>query len=208
MNIMKLIKTIRTASNEIFIYNFKGKTIVFKPSDDVEKELLVNKLAKLFDINVMKIKKAEIEGRKGILMDYLEHSILLVHYKKELNKEQIKQLKRIVLFDIWIGNKDRHTANIFVNDNLIAFDHDNVFNKSVARNFIKLDVGRRVNKDYVEIIEKILSRSFTVVQVLKKLGFVEEDFREIDEKDIRRTVIDKSLSEFLISRRDFNRIRF
>lgn len=205
---MKLIKTIRTASNEIFIYNFKDKTVAFKPSDDVEKELLVNKLAKLFDVNVMKIKTAEIEGRKGILMDYLEHSTLLVHYKKELDKEQIKQLKKIVLFDIWIGNRDRHTANIFVNDNLTAFDHNNVFNKSAARNFIKLDVGRRVNKDYVEIIEKTLSKSFTVAQVLKKLGFAEEDFREINEKEIRRIVIDKSLSEFLVSRGDFNRIRF
>lgn len=168
----------------------------------------MNKLAKLFGVSVMNIKSTEIGGIKGILMDYLKHSTLLVHYKKELNKEQIKQLKKIILFDIWIGNKDRHTGNIFVNDNLTAFDHDNVFNKGDARNFIKLDVGRKVNKDYVEVIEKILGKNLTATEVLKKLGFVEEDFKDIDEKEIRKIVVDKSLSEFLVSRRDFNRIRF
>jgi len=205
---MKLIKTIKTANNIIYIYKINNKLFAFKPSENIEREILVNKLAKLFKIKTLRIKLLKIDNKKGILMDYLKEGMLLTNYNRELNINQIKQLKKIILFDIWIGNKDRHTGNIFVGNNLTVFDHENVFNKEYARKFVKLDIGRRLNKNYVEIIEKILDKNLTVVQVLKKLGFTKKDFINLEEKDIKKIIKDKDLSEFLISRRDFSKIKF
>lgn len=205
---MKLIKTIKTVSNVIYIYDINNHLFAFKPSKDIEKEILANKLAELFDIKTLKIKFAEINNKKGILMDYLKDTSLLMYHKEKLDENQIKQLKRIILFDIWVGNKDRHTANIFVNDNLIAFDHEKVFQTGNARRFIKLDIGRKLNEDYVNIIENLLDKNLTVMRVLKKLGFKQEDFMDIKNEDIKNIVEDKRLINFLISRKDFNSIKF
>lgn len=203
---MKLVKTIKTISNIIYVYKIDNNLFAFKPSEDVEKEILANKLAKLFLIKTLNIKPAEMNN-KGILMPFLKEATLLTYYKKELDKRLLKQLRRIVLFDIWIGNKDRHTANVFVNEDLIAFDHDKVFQKGDARKFIKLDIGRKLNRDYVDIIERILDKNLKVKQVLKKLDFKEEDFIDIKDKDIKNIVKEKKLADFLISRKNFN-IRF
>jgi len=205
---MKLIKTINTANNIIYIYKINNKLFAFKPSENTEREILANKLARLFRIKTLKIKPFEIDNKKGIIMNYLKEGILLTNYSKELNIYQIKQLKRIILFDIWIGNKDRHTGNIFVSNNLTIFDHENIFNKDNARKSIKLDIGRRLNKNYVEIIEKILDKNLTVVQVLKKLGFTKKDFINLEEKDVRKIVKNKDFCEFLVSRMDFSKIKF
>ena len=174
----------------------------------MKNEMLANKLAKLLDIKTLDIKQTRIDNRDGILMDYLEDSILLMHYKKELDKNQMKQLKRIILFDLWVGNKDRHTANIFVNDNLTIFDHDNIFQKGDARKFIKLDMGRRLNKNYADIIENLLDKNLTVIQILKKLGFRKEDFIKIKDEDIKDMVKDDKIRNFLISRKTFSSIKF
>lgn len=206
---MKLIKTIKTVSNIIYIYKSNNDLFAFKPSKNMGKEILANRLAGLFGIKILKIKPAEIGDKKGILMNYLKDSTLLMRYENQLNKKQIKQLKRIILFDIWIGNKDRHTANILVaNDDLIAFDHEKILQKGQARNFIKMDTGRKLNKSYVDIIEKLLDKDLTAKQVLQKIGFEEEDFIEIKEEDIRALVKDKNIINFLISRSNFNRIKF
>jgi hypothetical protein len=111
--IMKLIKTIKTAYNILYIYKTNNNLFAFKPSKNIKNEMLANKLAKLFNIKTLKIKPFKIKNKKGILMNYLKDSSLLMYYRKQLNKKQIDQLKRIILFDIWIENKDRHTANIF-----------------------------------------------------------------------------------------------
>ena len=139
-------------------------------------------------------------------MPYLKDSSLLMHYKKKLDKKQIRQLKRIILFDIWIGNKDRHTANIFVNHNLTIFDHEKVFQEGNARNFIKMDIGRKLDKDYVNIIEK-LDKELTAIQALKKLNFAKEDFVNIKDEDIKSIVKNEKINNFLISRKNFG-IRF
>src|SRR3989344_4689827 len=133
---MELIKTIKTVSNIIYIYKIDNDLFAFKPSKNIKKEILANKLAKLFNIDTLDIKPAGINNKRGILMPYLKDSSLLMYYKKELDKNQIRQLKRIILFDIWIGNKDRHTANIFINNDLIAFDHEKIFQNGDARRFI------------------------------------------------------------------------
>jgi len=205
---MKLIKTIKTISNVIYIYKINNSLFAFKPSDNIEKEILVNKLAKLFDIKTLEVKPYKIDNKNGILMNYLEDSTLLMDHKKKLNKNQIKQLKSIIVFDIWVGNKDRHTANVFINDDLIIFDHDNTFHKGDGRKFIKLDIGRKLNKDYVDIIENLLDKNLTVMQVLKKVGFADEDFVKIKDEDIKNTVKDDKIRDLLMSRKDFNSIKF
>ena len=144
----------------------------------------------------------------GILMNYLEDSTLLMHHKKKLDKNQMGQLRKIILFDIWIGNKDRHTANIFVNDDLIIFDHDHIFQDGDARKFIKLDIGRKLCRDYVDIIENLLDKHLTVTQILKKLWFTKEDFITIKDEDIKRIVKDDEIRTFLISRKIFDSIKF
>ena len=132
-----------------------------------------------------------------------------MYHKRQLDKKQINQLKRIILFDIWIGNKDRHTANILVvNDELVAFDHDRILQKGRARSFIKIDTGRKLNKDYIEIIEMLLDRDLTAKQALKKIGFEEKDFIRIQEENIRKLVKDRKIINFLVSRTDLNRIQF
>ena len=169
---------------------------------------MANKLAKLFDIRTLEIKPAKIEDKNGILMNYLEDSTLLIHYKKKLNEDQVNQLKRIILFDIWIGNKDRHTANIFVNDDLIIFDNDNIFQKGDARKFIKLDIGRKLNENYVNIIENLLDKRLTVTQILEKLGFTKNDFIKIKDESIKSIVKDDEIRNFLTSRKTFDSIKF
>jgi len=203
---MQLIKTIKTSYNTIYIYKEGEKFFVFKPSRNIEKEILANRLAKIFGVKTLEIEPFEINNTKGIKMDYITKSTLLMHYKQELDKTQIQDLKRIILFDIWVGNKDRHTANIFVNKNLIAFDHEKVFNKAKGRQCIKLDAGRRLRKDYVDIIEKLIDRKLTVKEVLLKLGF--KEFPRIKKEDIENIVENKELLEFLLSRADFNNIYF
>ena len=205
---MELIKTIKTIYNIIYIYKKENKLVAFKPSKYIKKELLADKLAKFFNINTMNIKPVKIKGTAGIFMDYLKDSVLLMHYNKKLDNKQLNQLKKIIIFDIWIGNRDRHTANIFVNHDLTVFDHENVFNDVTARKCIKLDTGRRLNKDYVTIIEKSIDKHLTAKKILLKIGFKKTDFLAISENKIKNIIDDKKLIKFLISRSNFDNILF
>ncbi|MDP2749538.1 MAG: hypothetical protein Q8O89_01750 [Nanoarchaeota archaeon] len=205
---MKLIKIIKTTYNALYIYRAGKKVFVFKPSKNVEKEILANKLAKILGIKTLKMEPYEIDGVKGIKMNYATRSVLLANHKQELNKAHMRALKNIILFDIWIGNKDRHTANIFVGKELIAFDHEKIFNKGRARQFIKLDVGRRLNDNFVDVVEKLIDKRLSAKEVLIKLGFDEEDFPVIRKDDIKNVVKDEGLLEFLYSRTDFSKIEF
>jgi len=204
---LKLIKTIKTVSNIIYVYQEGKKLYAFKPTKHVEKELLANKLASLLHIKTLRIRSAQINHKKGILMDYLQDCLLLMDYK-ELSKEQIRQLKKIIIFDIWIGNKDRHTANILSNHDLTILDHEKIFQEGKGRSFIKLDLGIKFRKDYVDIIENLLDKSLTTKQVLTRLGFVQRDFISIQEDDIKNIVKDPKIRNFLISRRNFSNIPF
>lgn len=107
-----------------------------------------------------------------------------------------------------VGNKDRHTANIFVNDHLIAFDHEKIFSKGMTRKFIKIDIGIKLRKDFVDIMENLVEKELSVKDVLIKLGFKENDFPKIKKGTIRNIVKDKQLLEFLCSRTDFSKIQF
>ena len=64
---MELIKTIKTISNIIYIYKIDNDLFAFKPSKNIEKEILANKLAKLFNINTLDVKPAKINNTEGIL---------------------------------------------------------------------------------------------------------------------------------------------
>jgi|GEM_PF-2718540 len=205
---MDLIKTIKTAYNSIYVYKENNKLFVFKPSKSIEKEILANKLAKILGIKTVETEPFEIDGMKGIKMDFKTKEKILTYYKNNLNKYQIKELKRIIFFDMWIGNKDRHTANIFINRHLICFDHENIFNEGKARRFIKLDLGRRLRKDFVDIIEKVIGKKLSAKQVLMKLGFNENDFPKIDKKAVEMVVKDRKILDFLCSRTDFNKLEF
>jgi len=204
---MEFIKTIKTTSSTTYIYREDEKLFAFKPSGNIEKEILANKLARIFGVRTLKAEPAEIKGKKGIRTDYMETGILL-SCKKELNKTQIQELKKIILFDIFVGNKDRHTANIFANEHLTAFDHDKIFSRGNARKFIKLDIGRKLREDFIDIIEKLVDKKLSIKNVLIKLGFKEKDFPKMKREDIINIVKDKQLLGFLCSRTDFSRIKF
>lgn len=205
---MKLIKKIKTVKNIVYVYDIDGKLFAFKPSNNIDKEIIANKLARLFDIRTLEIKAFKIKNKKGILMDYIKDKKLLTDYKKELKEHHLQQLKKIILFDIWIGNKDRHTANIFINDDLIAFDHDNIFNEGNTRNLIKFDIGRKLNKNFVDIIEKLQGKKISVKKALNKIGFKEEDFIKINEEKIREIVKNKNLQNYLIIRKEIGNLKF
>ncbi len=205
---MHLIETIKTAHNIIYIYKDNNKIFAFKPTENAKIEILANQLAALFGIKTPHIEQAEISNQKGILMDYMHDAKLLMHYEKELNPKQLSQLKRIILFDIWAGNKDRHTANIFVKEDLIAFDHEKLFQKGNARNFIKIDTGRKLNKNYIDIVEKLLDKNLTAKNAMKTLGFLETDFITLNIKDIESVIQDNEISAYLTQRIDFDRLKF
>lgn len=90
---------------------------------------------------------------------------------------------------------------------MTIFDHEKIFQSGYARNFIKLDMGRKLNKDYVNIIENLLDKDLTTIEVLKRLNFAKEDFVNIKDEDIKGIVKDEKIINFLISRKDFD-IRF
>lgn len=150
----------------------------------IEYELLVEKLAKGLSVRTLPfLQKITIDNKKGLLMSFIHNSQLLCHYKEELNAYQRKELQRIILMDILIGNKDRHAANIFVNEHLTAFDHDTLFigkeRKSSA--FIKIDVGQKLDKQYVVKLEQIIKKDqvSTATALLDYFGFEQEDIINI-----------------------------
>lgn len=163
----------------------------------LEYELLVEKLAKILSVRTLLfLQKITIDDKTGLLMSFIHNSPLLCHYKEELNADQRKELQQIVLMDILIGNKDRHAANIFVNEHLIAFDHDKLFmgkeRKSSA--FIKMDVGQKLDTQYVAKMEQIIRKGqvSTATALQEYFGFKPEDMLRI--KSIRDQELDSLLS--------------
>jgi len=221
MKLIKQLKDSKGRSMNLFLCEHNNKEFLFKEIKDnaaIEYELLVQKLAKKLSVNTLKfLRKIELNNKKGLLMNYLRDSVLLCYYKRNLNKEQIRELQRIILLDILVGNKDRHTANLFINKHITAFDNDKIL-KGKARNsssFVKLDTGRKLDKDYIEKIEEIMNKGnvTTKTALLKYFGFDERDIlkiKSITDKEIHN-IIDsiklnktekKRIMDFLIYRRD------
>lgn len=164
----------------------------------VEYELLVQKLAERLSVRTLPfLQKISIDNKKGLLMNYLKDSVLLCDYKSELNAEQKKELQKVVLMDILIGNKDRHAANIFINKHLTVFDHDAILvgkeRKSSA--FIKMDVGQKLDKQYVAKLEQIIKKGSvsTATALQEYFEFQQEDIRSI------KSISDQELYSLLTS---------
>lgn len=187
-------------------YIYKELTPPFE--EKIKNELAAHKLAKLAGVNVLNfIKRDKLPNRNpGLLMNFLETASTLADFKRELSSKQKQDLRKIILFDIWIGNSDRHTANILITDRLIAFDHTKLFKQSEkATDFIKLAVGRKLDKDYVSKLEKLMRLKLSTKDVLIKwFGFNEADFsriKNIKEQEIRKIVSESKLT-YLIKRKN------
>lgn len=221
------LKLFQGIKSKITIYknNFLFKEIK-KDGRKLQYELIAQKLGKLAKLNVLKfLKEKNLKGKTGLLMNYEKDAVLLQSFKRNLNKEQKRQLQKIILFDILIGNSDRHTANILVSkNNLIAFDHETLFKSSQnGSDFIKIDFGKRLNKDYISRIEGLIASQsrLTTKQVLTKyFNFKSEDFnklKKIDSKKIKKIIKDSALDrqekekiyKYLIFRKEnFDRMIF
>ena len=103
--------------------------------------------------------------------------------RNPLNQPITHHHQRIILLDILIGNKDRHTANLFVNKHITAFDHDKILKGKTSNSsaFVKLDIGRKLDRDYVGKIEDIIKKSniTTKTALLKYFGFNNREILKI-----------------------------
>ena len=105
------------------------------------------------------------------------------------------------MFDILLCNKDRHTANIIVdNQKIIPIDHTMILSREeVSSRYIKMGIGMKVNSNYINILEKLkMNRSkLTIKEVLVNLlGFSSLQFnkiKQINETEIRKIIKDNDL---------------
>lgn len=221
---MKLIKQLKDSKGrnmDLYLCRHNNQDFLFKEIKNdiaIEYELLVQKLAGKLSIATLKfLRKSTLNNKKGLLMNYLKDSVLLCNYKADLNKKQKRELQRIVLFDILVGNKDRHTANLFVNTHITVFDHDRILKGKTrsSSSFVKLDVGKKLDKDYVEKVENMLKKEKIIAKtaLLKYFGFDKKDIlriKSITGKEIHNIVNSiklnktekKRITDFLIYRRD------
>jgi len=168
------------------LYLYKNKFLFKEIKNDIviEHELLVQELSRRLSIKTLKfLQKITLNNKKGLLTNFLKDSKLLCHYKRELNIEQKIELQRIILLDILIGNRDRHTANLFINKHITAFDHDKILKDRTRKSsvFVKLDVGQKLDKDYIEKLEEIIvdGNVITKTALLKYFGFNKEGILKI-----------------------------
>ena len=181
MRLIKQLKDSKGRNMDLYLCKHDNKDFLFKEIKNdiiIEYELLMQKLARKLSVTTLKfLRKAAVNNKKGILMSYLRSPVLLCDYKHDLNKKQKRELQRIILLDILAGNKDRHTANLFVNRHIIAFDHDKILKGKTRKSsaFIKLDVGKKLDKDYIEKVEDIIKKGgiSTKAALLKYFGFNE-----------------------------------
>jgi hypothetical protein len=165
----------------------------------IEYELLFQKLAKRLSMPILKsIKKGIVNGKNGFFMSYLTDATLLCHHKKKLTKQQKRELQRIILLDILVANKDRHTANVFLNKHLIPLDHDRILNgkERPASAFVKIGIGRMIDTNYVDKLENIGQKGkvSTKSALLDYFRFKQKDLDAIRSlKDIELSAIVSSL---------------
>ncbi len=201
-------------NSRLYIYkDGTGNKYIYKEfassfRENIRNELIANRLAKLVGIKTLDfIEHKKLPDRKpGLLMNYLEKATTLSEFKQELTAIQKTDLRKIILFDVWTGNADRHTANVLVTDRLLAFDHVKLFKKSErAADFIKIEVGSRLDEKYFEKMEKLMGLNLTTGEVLIKwFGFKEDDFKgikNIEDHGIREIVKEPEYA-YLTERRE------
>ncbi|MBI3032028.1 hypothetical protein HYY69_01025 [Candidatus Woesearchaeota archaeon] len=178
--------TIGSGKHSLYNYEINGKILLFKEltKEEIGNEVLVRDLAKMMSIDFFDVFESPIiDQKQGILMDYYNLSKTLYNIS-DLHEKQIKKLKRIIILDLIIGNKDRHSANIIVyQDKLIPIDHTKLFSEDkISSGFIKLDVGRKLDHLYIEKIESMLQNTIriSVKNALQTyFNFSDEDFNTI-----------------------------
>ncbi len=206
-----------SGKHNLYIYQVDNKKFLFKElnHEHIGYELLIRDLAKLMHIDFFNCFEAKtINNSQGIIMDYCEFSETLYNFPVITN-EQLEKLKIIMLLDLIVGNKDRHTANILIyHHKMIPIDHTKLFSKDkLCSTLIKLDVGRKLDQEYAEKIENILQdgKKLSVKTALQThLGFSEEQFKEINQLDTSKLkeivmknsfIKDKNLSyEYILMR--------
>jgi hypothetical protein len=142
-----------SAGRKFLFKEVKNHSVLFN-------ELIAHRVAKVVGIPALDfLNRMVVEGKEGLVMTYVKGAPLLSGYGKALNKSQHRDLQRIVLFDLLIGNRDRHAANIMVGERLVAFDHGRAFvdRSAIGMKFVKLELGRLLDKRYVDKIEEISS---------------------------------------------------
>lgn len=143
--------------------------------------------------------KCFLNNKTGLLLTYVE-DVVLLNQRKRVTKLQWRELQRIVLFDIWIGNKDRHAANILLyNHHLIAFDHGRILETiDATAECIKLDIGSKFYNGWPDILNRL--KGMRVGEALQVLGFRREDIQRIEnisEMDLRKSVPDRNSFDYL-----------
>ena len=176
-----------------------GMEFLFKHAKSekaVLNELLAHKLAGVVGVSMPDfLESRSVDGRDGLLMTYLKDDILLAKLGGVLSRRQLRELQRIVVFDLLVGNRDRHSANVLVGEGLVAFDHGRIFidRSSPGIKFVKLDIGRFLDEHYIDKVEKISSGTAVSTRdfLVKHLCFHQEDFdaiKRIKVSDFRRAV--------------------
>lgn len=166
-----------------------GAQFLFKEVIDqnvIFNELVAHRLAPLANVNVLEyLEPVTIENRTGLAMSYLKDAILPSNYKRRLSQTQHRALQKIVLFDLWIGNRDRHTANILIkNGQLIAFDHEKIllWKEAPAIKFIKLNLGLILDPRYLKKLTELQTTPVQACQALVNwFGFNPADLEKIQQ---------------------------
>jgi hypothetical protein len=200
LRLVKLPEHFKGVFSNVYVCKDRsGCEFLFKEAKSqkvVLNELLAHRIAKVVGVSVLDfLERKSVEGKDGLVMTYLKGASLLAQYEKALNANQLRELQRIVVFDLLIGNRDRHSANVLVGKHLVAFDHGRVFvdKSAVGMKFVKLEVGRLLDKDYVDKLEKISAGEAvsTGDALVKWFGFRQEDFdavKRVSDSELRRAI--------------------
>ena len=217
LKIIKSPKKFQSIFSQIHICkDEEGKEFLFKETNSnevIRNEIIAWNLLKLIKIRrISYVSKQSLGKKKGLTLTYLKKARLLS--KRKLTKKQLNQLKKIILFDIWVGNRDRHTANIFLyKNNLIPFDHGKIFKEKTGKSirFIKLNVGTRLSKEWPDILVKLQNK--TNEEALKILGFTKREINyveNINDSKIKKACLgNNQIFNFLKFRRNnFTKFKF
>ena len=201
LRLVKLPEKFRGVFSNIYVCrDVSGKEFLFKYVKServVLNELLAYHIGKVAGVSVFSfLEHRVVDGKDGLLMPYLKDDVLLAKYGRRLDSGQLRKLRSIVLFDLLVGNRDRHSGNILVGTKgLVAFDHGRVFvdRSSPGIKFVKLDVGRFLDVDYVDKVHKISAGTVVSTRdfLVGQLGFSKDDFyavKCIKDSELRRTV--------------------
>ena len=200
LHLVKLPVQFRGVFSNVYVCKDEsGREFLFKEVKSqkvVLNELLAHRIAKVVGVPVLGfLERKTVDGKDGLVMTYLKDASLLTRYGKGLSWRQLRELQRIVVFDLLIGNRDRHSANVLAGKHLIAFDHGRVFvdKSAVGMKFVKLEIGRLLDKNYVDKLEKISAGKAvsTMDALVKWFGFRQEDVdsvKRVSDSELRRAI--------------------